>query len=139
MNLFVLDTDILTLFQNGHAAVVRQVQSHSVGELAVSIISVEEELTGWYTKVRQAKKPAEMARVYQRLTDTVRFVSQFQLLSFSLQAITLYERLRTSFRRMSKNDLRIASVTLENDAILVTRNVRDFRQVPGLQVEDWSK
>jgi tRNA(fMet)-specific endonuclease VapC len=73
MKLYVLDTDILTLFQSGHPAVVHHVRSCPADELAVSIISVEEQLTGWYTKLRRAKKRDQLARAYQGLTMPLHF------------------------------------------------------------------
>lgn len=34
-------------------------------------------------------------------------------------------------------DLKIAAIALMNDALLLTANMVDFKQVPGLRVENW--
>jgi tRNA(fMet)-specific endonuclease VapC len=138
MSLVVLDTDVLTLYQLGDPAVVRRVQGHPLSELGVSVITVEEQLTGWYTELRRARKRDRLARVYQKLTDSIRFLARFQILSFTEPAIIRYEDLRVAYRRLGKNDLRIAAIVLEIGASLATRNLRDFRQINGIQIEDWS-
>ena len=94
MSLYLLDTDILTLFQQGHPAVLVHVRRCAPTQLAVSIISVEEELRGWFTKLRRAKKREQLARAYQRFTDAVRFVSGLQILSFTEAAIIRFDELR---------------------------------------------
>ena len=55
MSLYVLDTDILSLLQLNNPHVAKRVLSHSPDELAVTIISVEEQVRGWFTVVRRAK------------------------------------------------------------------------------------
>ena len=51
-----------------------------------------------------------------------------------------FDRLRQNkkLKRIGRSDLLIAAITLANRATLVTRNLKDFRQVPGLQVENWA-
>ncbi len=139
MSLTVLDTDVLTLYQRGDPAAVRRVLAHPLPQLAVTIISVEEELTGWYTRLRRARKRDQLAAVYQRFTDAIRFLARFQILTFPESAIVRFEQLRAAHRRLGKNDLRIAAIVLEQGGVLATRNVRDFRQIKGLALEDWSK
>jgi tRNA(fMet)-specific endonuclease VapC len=136
---FVLDTDVLTLYQRGNPNVVRNAQSHPPDLLAVTIISVEEQLSGWYTELRRAKKTAQLAQVYERMTDAVRFFVRFHILTFAGPAIVRYEGLRAAHRRLDKDDLRIAAIVLECGDTLVTRNTRDFRRIPGLVIQDWSK
>ena len=139
MNRYVVDTDILTLFQSGHAAVLDHVQACPAGQLAISIISVEEELRGWFTKLRRAKKCDQLARVYQCLIDAVRFFSNLQVVSFTEPAIARYDNLRKAHRNISKNDLRIAAIVLEHSDTLATANVKDYQAIAGLKIEDWSK
>ena len=138
MSLYVLDTDIMTLYQYGHPRVAQHVLARPVAQLAIAVISIEEELTGWYTKLRRVRKRDQLARVYQRMADAVPFFARFRILSFTEPAILRYESLRAAYRSVGKNDLRIAAIALEHGATVVTRNVRDFKQVPGLKVEDWS-
>lgn len=139
MNRYILDSDILTLFQFGHAAVTQHARSHPPAMLAVTVISVDEMLTGWYTKVRRAKTPPQIARAFGQLTDAVSFLAAVQIQTFTEPAVLRYVGLRTSFRRLDKNDLRIAAIVLESGDTLVTRNTKDFQQIPGLRVDDWSK
>ncbi len=49
-----------------------------------------------------------------------------------------YDQLRGQKIRIGTQDLRIASVVLAVGGVLVTGNTRDFSQVPGLALEDWT-
>jgi tRNA(fMet)-specific endonuclease VapC len=61
MSLFVLDTDVLTLYYHGDLTVIRNINSRPTAELAISIITVDEQLDGWYTLARRARQPAQIA------------------------------------------------------------------------------
>ena len=105
---------MVTLYRLGHPAVVRQVTLHLFDELAVAVLTVEEQLTGWYTRLHRAKQRDELARIYQHLPDTIEFLAQFKILSFTEPAIERYERLKAAKLNVGKNDLRIAAVALEH-------------------------
>jgi tRNA(fMet)-specific endonuclease VapC len=137
MSLYILDTDILSLLRKGHPLVVARVASQSTTDLAITIISVEEMLTGWYTYLRLAKKPAGVVRAYQELGDSFRFLSRWTILPHTDAAQNRYATLQSLKPPLGKMDLRIASIVLENSAILVTRNLADFQRVPGLTIENW--
>lgn len=138
MSLYILDTDTLQLFQDEHPVVTARVLAVALDERAISVISVEEQLSGWYAQLRQVKQPERLAWAYRRLAATVRFLSRVQIIDFDEAAIQRYEQLKKRKIKVGTNDLRIAATVMERSAILVTRNRRDFGKVPGLQIEDWS-
>jgi len=139
MSLHVLDTDTLSLLQENHFKVVARVATCPPENIAVTIISVEEQLSGWYRRLRRSRKPEELAKIYERLTRTVRSLAQLPIFSFDEASIHRARRLQAQKLNVRKVDLCIAAIALEHQASIVTRNVRDFGRVPGLSVEDWSK
>jgi tRNA(fMet)-specific endonuclease VapC len=138
VSLYVLDTDILTLLRLNDPRVWQQVAAHSPTELATTVITVEEQLRGWYTRLRRAKKRDELARAYQALADPAKALSGLAILSFTESAIIRYQGLKSLKITISKADLRIAAITLENGGTLATRNLRDFQQIPNLPLENWA-
>jgi tRNA(fMet)-specific endonuclease VapC len=139
MSLYVFDTGMLTLLQHQHSVVCTRAAQHPPTELAITVITVEEQLSGWYRRLRKARTPKEIAIAYQRLTESVTALAKVQVLTFSETAVYRYHHLLTLKLNVRKMDLRIAAIVLEHQAILISRNLRDFQRVSELQLEDWSK
>jgi len=136
--MWALDTDTLTPWLRGQPAVVRQVEAHPPGDLAFTIITVEEVLSGWYRLIRQSRDDDKLVRAYHWLQQSVEFLKEMRILPFGRIALERYHKLRKEHRTTGTNDLRIAATALESGAILVSRNLSDFGPISGLSVEDWS-
>jgi tRNA(fMet)-specific endonuclease VapC len=136
--LFVLDTDLLTLYYQGNSAVVGNIQAQPASALAISVVTVDEQLTGWLKLTRRAWQPAEIERAYANLAREVVRLAKWRILPCSQSAMARLVYLKQLRLNVGVMDLRIAAIALEFDAVVVTRNRRDFARVPGLKIEDWS-
>src|SRR5262249_23656395 len=139
MSMFILDTDILSLFQTGHGVVRANIATKTSQDMAVTIITVEEQLSGWYSFLRKTKPPDKVALGYDRMTEMIASVAKFRILSYNVPAMNRFDELIKLKLNIGRNDLRIAAIALEHDATVVTRNARDFQQVPSLTIVDWSR
>jgi tRNA(fMet)-specific endonuclease VapC len=137
MSLYVLDTDMLTLLQHAHPAVASRCLARAQ-ELAITVISDEEQLDGRLTAIRRARRPDDLAVAYQRLIDSLQFLVRMPILPFTPPTIARFNHLVAMRLNVGRMDLRIAATVLEVGATLVTRNRRDFGRIPGLPLEDWS-
>jgi tRNA(fMet)-specific endonuclease VapC len=75
------------------------------------------------------------------LWQTTEFFKIITILNFNRDAEVCYNNLRRNNHNLAKKrlekDLRIASIALMQNAIVVTRNYKDFSQIPNLQLENW--
>ncbi len=60
------------------------------------------------------------------------------VLGYDSTAATIFERLRRQRLSIDTMDAKITSIVLANNAILITRNLVDFRRIADLEIEDWS-
>ena len=104
MSRYVLDTDILSLYERGQTSVLRRMAAVPPSDRAITVITVEEQLSGWYALVRQAKQPADLARAYQRLADCVLILAGLPILSLTVPAIGQYQSLLAMKLNIRKND-----------------------------------
>lgn len=101
-------------------------------------MTVDEQLTGWYTLTRQARRPEDIAPAYARLGEAVVRLARWHILPYTEPAIARVAQLKALRLNVRLMDLRIAAIALESGAVVLTRNRRDFERVPGLTIEDWS-
>ena len=135
----LLDTNTLSLFRTGNAAIARRLLATPPERIVVSVITVEEQLNGWYTQLRLPQSDERLADVYARIAGTVEALSQFRILTFDVAAIIRYRELQKLRLNVGKMDLRIAAIALTHGAEVIISNGRDFSRIPDLVWNDWAK
>lgn len=138
--MLVLDTDVLTLVQNGDPAAERlRMRVVESGRTAyVTIVTFEEQVRGRLAECSRANTAAKYAQAAERLRATYEDYRGRNILDFTTAAAAEFDRLKQLKVRIGTMDLRIAAITLAHSATLITRNRRDFEKVPGLNFADWT-
>lgn len=139
--MILLDTDHLTIlaFPEGqsHARLMARMRASSDPVFATTIVNAEEQLRGWLAAINRHPTPRQQIVPYERLRKLLDFLRPFLLIDFEERAAYEFERLRQAKVRIGSSDLKISCIALVQDALLLSANLRDFQQVPGLRVENW--
>jgi len=137
----ILDTDVLTIVQRADGqAYVRLVRRLDAAddEVAVSIVSFEEQVRGWLAFIAGARSSNQQINAYARLHALIEDFTTRPILDFDQSSALELEKLKASKVRVGTMDLKIAAIAIVHDALLISRNLSDFRKAPGLHVEDWT-
>jgi tRNA(fMet)-specific endonuclease VapC len=139
--MLVLDTDHVSLLQWGAGDQAEHLRSRLQAtneDVAVTIVSYEEQTRGWLAYVARARTLGQQVEAYRRLRRHLDVYRTATVLDFDEQAATELQRLQHARLRVGTMDLRIAAIALMHDATLLTRNAVDFGKVPKLRIEDWT-
>jgi tRNA(fMet)-specific endonuclease VapC len=137
LSLWILDTDSVSMFQRGNLEIARHLNSVDASEIAITIITVEEQIRGRFQVIRRAAAN-DLVSAYEKLQVTFDSLKSFNILRFTPEAQALYTNLLNQKIKVGRQDLRIAAIVLSVNGILVTRNNRDFCQVPNLVLDNWT-
>lgn len=106
-------------------------------KLGLPVAVLEEHMRGWMAAIHKVRDVYKQVVPYMRLMKLVDFTREWPILGWNELAADHFTRLRRLKVRIGTQDLKIASIALANDALLLSANLRDFEQVPQLRVEDW--
>jgi len=138
MSRYILDTDHITLHQRGNPYISQKIEAASSDQIAVTIVSFEEQIRGQLASIRRIKGLDDLVRGYYYLHQNFAYFTEMLILQLDEVAIQHLENFRQQKVRVGTQDLRIAAIALASGRIVVTRNRRDFEKIPGIKIEDWS-
>lgn len=132
--MYYLDTNTCIYFLNGkYESIKVKILSLPPDEIGIPSIVKAELLFGAY-KSKNQKSNIEKVEM---------FLEPFEIIAFDDLMTYVYADIRERMEKtgliIGPNDLLIASIVKFHDGILVTNNEKQFSNIEGLQIENWTK
>jgi tRNA(fMet)-specific endonuclease VapC len=137
--MYLLDTDTLSYLHAGHPKVAERLSKLDDPEVGITIITKIELLRGRFEFLLKAANSNELLKAQHWLTITEALLEPLLVIPIEKKAAMQFDRLckTPALRKIGRADLLIASIALSHRAILVSRNLQHFSQVPYLKVVNW--
>jgi tRNA(fMet)-specific endonuclease VapC len=137
--MYLLDTDTLTHLHSGNTNVINRLESLQDEEVAITIVTKVEILRGRIDYLLKAFSGSDLLKAQELFSRSETLLNQLPVISIDPNAANQFDRLQgiSKFRKIGRADLLIASISLAHQATLVTRNLRHFRQISHLSLENW--
>jgi tRNA(fMet)-specific endonuclease VapC len=127
---FVLDTDICSAHMRRPAKLAHRFIQYT-GQIAVSSVTLAELYAGAY-------KHSHVNRLLLLIAD---LLQEVQVMHFDLACAETFGQVRGTLLQQGisvpTTDLMIATAALVHNLTLVTHNMADFQNIPGLRLDDW--
>jgi tRNA(fMet)-specific endonuclease VapC len=136
--MYVLDTDTLTWLHVARPQVAARAREVGEDNLATTVVTAIEILRGRHEALLKAADGEELLRAQLRLDSSEALLRDLPIFPVDAGGAGEFDKLRQhkKLKKVGRADLLIACIVLARRDILVTRNLRDFQQVPGLHIEN---
>ncbi|MBM4069543.1 MAG: type II toxin-antitoxin system VapC family toxin [Planctomycetes bacterium] len=138
--MILLDTDHLSALTNrnhrAHTTLLARIDDANE-PIAVPVVCVEEQCKGWLARINRLRDVEQQSHSYEHLKQLFYFFREWEIASFDSAAALIFSNQRKQKLRIGSQDLKIASIALAQNAVLLSANLRDFRKVRELSVENW--
>ena len=129
---FLLDTNIcIYLIKQKPQEVIQRFNTHQVGDLGISSITVAELEFG----VQKSQFPQKNQQALEQ------FLIPLNIVNFDRAAAIIYGDLRATLEKqrtpIGSFDTLIAAHALSLNVTLVTNNLKEFDRVPNLKLDNW--
>ncbi len=139
--MILLDTDHISIMQHAESRAAEMLDERlslaADQDIGTTAITLEEQSRSWLDLIRRYKDVRQQVTYYDKFVAAFRFFAEWRVVGFDQAAAKQFRELRSARVRIPTSDLKIAATCLVNDATLLSRNLADFKQVPGLRVENW--
>jgi len=130
--MYLLDTNIcIYIINKKPQSVFDRLEDLSQQNIGVSVVTLSELQYG-VEKSRDKNKNQQALK---------KFISPLSIYPFDYNASIAYGKVRSALEEkgtlIGAMDLMIASHAIALEAVLVTNNIKEFRRVSGLRVENW--
>jgi tRNA(fMet)-specific endonuclease VapC len=131
---YLLDTSIcVELIRGRRPRLIKRMANRPTADFALSSITVAELQYG----VCKSPNPIQEREALDE------FLIPLTILDFDYDATMAYGRIRAQLESLGTPigalDMLIAAHAASRGLVLLTRNLKEFKRVPGLKSEDWTK
>ncbi len=143
--MYIFDTDHFSILQRNEdnlekSKLIQKLREINESKLSVTVITYQEQIQGWIGYINKAKNNLDKQLVgYRGLREQLTRYCNISVLDFDESAAIEFQILKKQYRRIGTMDLKIAAIALSLNAILLTRNIKDFGQIENLEIDDWTR
>lgn len=127
---YLIDTNVCIHFFRGKFNLIDRFETEKLSNCAISEITLAELIFG----AENSSNPKKNYKLIDKFTELTKILPIFNAIHIQAKEKV---RLRRKGEMISDFDLLIGATAISNDLIMVTENVKEFKRITDIRIENW--